>query len=116
MYFIKDTSLLWISMIGLGFAWASILAMPYAMLIEVIPQRKMGVYMGIFNFFIVIPQIINGIFGGPIVSNIFGKMAIDYVVVGGICMLIGAVVTMLFIKSEDETPKEIQEEIQQVHF
>lgn len=116
MYFIKDTSLLWISMIGLGFAWASILAMPYAMLIEVIPQRKMGVYMGIFNFFIVIPQIINGIFGGPIVSNIFGKMAIDYIVVGGICMLIGAVVTMLFIKSEDETPKEIQEEIQQVHF
>jgi maltose/moltooligosaccharide transporter len=116
MYFIKDTSLLWISMIGLGFAWASILAMPYAMLIEVIPQRKMGVYMGIFNFFIVIPQIINGIFGGPIVSNIFGKMAIDYIVVGGICMLIGAVVTMLFIKSEDETPKEIEEEIQQVHF
>lgn len=116
MYFIKDTSLLWISMIGLGFAWASILAMPYAMLIEVIPQRKMGVYMGIFNFFIVIPQIINGIFGGPIVSGIFGKMAIDYVVVGGVCMLIGAVVTMIFIKSEDETPKEIEEEIQQVHF
>ncbi|WP_312299421.1 MFS transporter [Chryseobacterium sp.] len=116
MYFIKDVSNLWISMIGLGFAWASILAMPYAMLIEVIPQRKMGVYMGIFNFFIVIPQIINGIFGGPIVSNIFGKMAIDYVVVGGVCMLIGAIVTMIFIKSEDETPKEIEEEIKQVHF
>lgn len=116
MYFIKDTSLLWVSMIGLGFAWASILAMPYAMLIEVIPQRKMGVYMGIFNFFIVIPQIINGIFGGPIVSNIFGKMAIDYVVVGGVCMVIGAVVTMMFIKSEDETSKEVAEEIKQVHF
>ena len=116
MYFIKDTSMLWVSMIGLGFAWASILAMPYAMLIEVIPQRKMGVYMGIFNFFIVIPQIINGIFGGPIVSNIFGKMAIDYVVVGGVCMVIGAVVTMMFIKSEDETPKEVEEEIKQVHF
>ena len=116
MYFIRDTSLLWISMIGLGFAWASILAMPYAMLIEVIPQRKMGIYMGIFNFFIVTPQIINGIFGGPIVSHIFGKMAIDYVVVGGICMLIGAVVTMVFIKSENETPMEIEEEIQQVHF
>lgn len=116
MYFIKDVSNLWISMIGLGFAWASILAMPYAMLIEVIPQRKMGVYMGIFNFFIVIPQIINGIFGGPVVSNIFGKMAIDYVVVGGVCMLIGAIVTMVFIKSEEETPKEIEEEIKQVHF
>ncbi|MGG5210501.1 MFS transporter [Chryseobacterium sp. MIQD13] len=116
MYFIKDISLLWISMIGLGFAWASILAMPYAMLIDVIPQRKMGVYMGIFNFFIVIPQIINGVFGGPIVSSVFGKQAIDYIVVGGVCMLIGAVVTMIFVKSEDETPKEIEEEIQQVHF
>lgn len=116
MYFIKDVSNLWISMIGLGFAWASILAMPYAMLIEVIPQRKMGVYMGIFNFFIVIPQIINGLFGGPVVSGIFGKQAMDYVVVGGVCMLIGAVVTMIFIISEEETPKEIEEEIKQVHF
>ncbi|WP_144282705.1 MFS transporter [Chryseobacterium echinoideorum] len=116
MYFIKDISLLWISMIGLGFAWASILAMPYAMLIDSIPQKKMGVYMGIFNFFIVIPQIINGIFGGPIVSGIFGKMAIDYVVVGGICMLLGAVLTLIFVKSEHNTPKEIEEEIQQVHF
>ena len=85
--------------------------------IDSIPMRKMGVYMGIFNFFIVIPQIINGIFGGPIVSNIFGKMAIDYVVVGGVCMIIGAIITMLFIKSEsNETPKEVEEEIQQVHF
>ncbi|MCQ9636240.1 MFS transporter [Chryseobacterium sp. WG23] len=116
MYFIKDVNNLWISMIGLGFAWASILAMPYAMLIEVIPQKKMGVYMGIFNFFIVIPQIINGLFGGPIVSNIFGNQAMDYVVVGGICMLIGAVVTMIFIQSDNETPKEIEKEIQQVHF
>ncbi|RKS97836.1 MFS transporter [Chryseobacterium defluvii] len=116
MYFIKDTHNLWISMIGLGFAWASILAMPYAMLIDSIPQKKMGVYMGIFNFFIVIPQIINGVFGGPIVSGVFGKQAIDYIVVGGVCMLIGAVVTMIFIKEEPESPKEIEEEIQQVHF
>jgi len=116
MYFIKDVSYLKISMIGLGFAWASILAMPYAMLIDAIPQKKMGVYMGIFNFFIVIPQIINGLFGGPIVSGFFGNYAIGYVVVGGVCMLLGAVLTMIFIKSEDETPKEIEEEIQQVHF
>lgn len=116
MYFIKDINFLWISMIGLGFAWASILAMPYAMLIEVIPQKKMGVYMGIFNFFIVIPQIINGIFGGPIVSGFFGKQAIDYVVVGGVCMLLGAVLTLIFIKSDEETPTEIEEEIRQVHF
>src|SRR6218665_124399 len=116
MYFIMDTSLLWISMIGLGFAWASILAMPYAMLIEVIPQRKMGVYMGIFNFFIVIPQIINGLFGGTIVSEIFGNMGVDYIVVGGVFMLVGSVITLIFIKTEEETPKEIEEEIQQVHF
>ncbi|CAA7386932.1 MFS transporter [Chryseobacterium fistulae] len=116
IYFIKDVHNLWISMIGLGFAWASILAMPYAMLIDSIPQKKMGVYMGIFNFFIVIPQIINGVIGGPIVSTIFGKYAISYIVVGGICMIIGAIFTMVFIQSDDETPKEIKEEIQQIHF
>lgn len=116
MYFIKDVSNLWISMVGLGFAWASILAMPYAMLIDSIPQKKMGVYMGIFNFFIVIPQIINGVFGGPIVSGFFGKQAIDYIVVGGVCMLLGAILTLFFVKSEHDTPKEIEEEIQQVHF
>ena len=117
MFFIKDTGMLWISMIGLGFAWASILAMPYAMLIDAIPQRKMGVYMGIFNFFIVIPQIINGVFGGPIVKNLFGNMAIDYVVVGGVCMIVAAAVTMFLIKDETpETPKEIEKEIQQIHF
>jgi len=116
MYFIKDTSLLWISMIGLGFAWASILAMPYAMLIDAIPQKKMGVFMGIFNFFIVIPQIINGLFGGPIVKGAFGNYAMGYVVVGGMCMLLAAILTLIFIKTDDSNPKEIEEEIQQVHF
>lgn len=116
LFFIKDTSYLKFSMIGVGFAWASILAMPYAMLIDHIPSRKMGVYMGIFNFFIVIPQIINGLFGGMIVGKIFNKMSIDYIVVGGVCMIIGAIVTLVFIKSESEAPKEIEEEIQQIHF
>ncbi|WP_315056629.1 MFS transporter [Chryseobacterium indoltheticum] len=116
MYFIKDTSLLWISMIGLGFAWASILAMPYAMLIDAIPQKKMGIFMGIFNFFIVIPQIINGLFGGLIVKGAFGNYAMGYVVVGGICMLLAAILTLIFIKTDDSNPKEIEEEIQQVHF
>lgn len=108
--------LLWISMIGLGFAWASILAMPYAMLIDSIPSKKMGIYMGIFNFFIVIPQIVNGIFGGPIVSNLFGNMAMGYVVVGGICMIIAAVLTMLLVKSDPTETGQAEEEIQQVHF
>lgn len=97
LYFIKDKTLLWVSMLGIGFAWASILAMPYAMLIETIPQRKMGIYMGIFNFFIVIPQIINGIIGGPIVSSVFNNHAIDYLVVGGVFMLLASV-SVLFTK------------------
>lgn len=117
MFFIKDSGMLWISMVGLGFAWASILAMPYAMLIDAIPQNKMGVYMGIFNFFIVIPQIVNGIFGGPIVKNFFGNMAMDYVVVGGICMLIAAAITMFLIKNDEgETGEELEQEIEQIHF
>lgn len=97
LYFIQNKELLWLSMLGIGFAWASILAMPYAMLIESIPQRKMGIYMGIFNFFIVIPQIINGIIGGPIVSSVFGNHAIYYLVIAGVLMLIGGVY-VLFIK------------------
>lgn len=104
--------LLWVSMLGLGFAWASILAMPYAMLIDAIPARKMGVFMGIFNFFIVIPQIINGIFGGPIVKGVFGKMAMGYVMVGGFCMILAAILTLLFIKTE----KKDIDKIEQVHF
>lgn len=117
MFFIKNIDLLWISMVGLGFAWASILAMPYAMLIDAIPQRKMGVYMGIFNFFIVVPQIINGIFGGPIVKNLFGNMAIDYVVVGGVCMLIASAVTLFLIKENgNESAQDLEKEIQQLHF
>ncbi len=72
--------------------------------------------MGIFNFFIVIPQIINGLFGGPIVSGIFGKQAMDYVVVGGACMLIGALVTMIFVKSEDETLKKLKKRLNRFIF
>lgn len=117
MFFIKDIDMLWISMVGLGFAWASILAMPYAMLIDAIPQRKMGVYMGIFNFFIVMPQIVNGIFGGPIVKNLFGNMAIDYVVVGGVCMLIASAITMFLIKNDNgDSSAELEAEIKQIHF
>lgn len=104
MYFISDTSLLWIPMIGVGFAWASILAMPYAMLINTIPMHKMGVFMGIFNFFIVIPQIVNGLIGGEIVHSVFGDYAIGYVLVGGVCMLIAAAIS-LTLKGFDKNEK-----------
>ncbi len=73
MMLIRDPALLWIPMIGIGVAWASILAMPYAILSDALPAKKMGIYMGIFNFFIVLPQItvvgvmstvLGGLFGG----------------------------------------------------
>jgi len=71
IFFIHDKQTLILPMIGIGIAWASILAMPYAILAGSIPSGKMGVYMGIFNFFITLPQIINGIVGGPIVKHLY---------------------------------------------
>jgi maltose/moltooligosaccharide transporter len=72
IYFIHDQYLLIASMVGVGMAWASILAMPYAILSGSIPLAKMGVYMGIFNFFITIPQIVSSIIGGSIVKQAVG--------------------------------------------
>lgn len=94
MYFIHDPMWLILSMVGIGFAWASILSMPYALLIDSLPPAKMGVYMGIFNFFIVIPQIINGIIGGPIVGSFFEDYAIYYLCFGGVLFLLAAGLTM----------------------
>jgi maltose/moltooligosaccharide transporter len=93
IYFISDPQWLILSMIGVGFAWASILAMPYALLIDSLPLNKMGVYMGIFNFFIVIPQIINGFVGGPIITTFFNDYAIYYLVFGGVLFLLAAAFT-----------------------
>ncbi|HOI31434.1 MAG: MFS transporter [Bacteroidales bacterium] len=93
-----------LSMIGVGIAWASILAMPYAILAGSIPARKMGVYMGIFNFFITFPQIVNGIFGGPIVKFLYGGHAIYALVTAGVLMILGAV-SVMFVKDEDDIVK-----------
>ena len=93
-YLITDTSYLVFSMIGIGFAWASILSMPYALLIDALPQKKMGVYMGIFNFFIVIPQIINAIVGGLIIKYFFDGLPIYYLVFGGVLFAIAAFLTL----------------------
>lgn len=79
-----------LSMVGVGIAWASILAMPYAILAGSIPVKKMGVYMGIFNFFIVIPQIINALIGGPIVKYLYGGDAIYALIASGVSFLIAA--------------------------
>jgi maltose/moltooligosaccharide transporter len=89
-------------MVGVGIAWASILAMPYAILAGSIPTRKMGVYMGIFNFFITFPQIVNGIFGGPIVKHFYHGHAIYALVTAGIMMILGAF-SVMFVKDVDDT-------------
>jgi len=104
IYFISDPKILLIPMIGIGMAWGSILAMPYAILAGSIPAKKMGIYMGIFNFFITIPQIINGIFGGPIVKRIYDSQAIYAIVIAGICLFIAAF-SVLFVEDKDDNIK-----------
>ena len=90
MYFAPNEYWLILSMVGVGVAWASILAMPYAILAGSIPARKMGVYMGIFNFFIVIPQIINALIGGPLVKYVYGGNAMYAIITSGVAFLIAA--------------------------
>jgi len=72
----KDPKMLLISMIGVGFAWASILSVPYAILSDSVPAQKMGIYMGVFNFFIVIPQIVAATLLGLALKHVFGGEAI----------------------------------------
>ncbi|WP_027136691.1 MFS transporter [Gaetbulibacter saemankumensis] len=101
IYILPGKNWLIISMIGVGIAWASILAMPYAILAGSISPKKMGVYMGIFNFFIVIPQIINALIGGPLVKYAYGNQAIFALMVSGVSFLIAA--TLVFkVKDVDD--------------
>lgn len=95
----NDPYLLIISMVGIGIAWASILAMPYAILAGAIPATKMGVYMGIFNFFITIPQIVNGVFNGFIVEYIYHKDAIYALSTAGIFLMLAAI-SVIFVKDK----------------
>ncbi len=90
MFFIRSEYLLILPMIGIGIAWGSILAMPYAILSDSLPAKKMGVYMGIFNFFITFPQIISGFFGGMIIKHLLGNQPILGLALAGACMLIAA--------------------------
>ena len=96
IYFIKDPEMLKYSMVGVGLAWASVLAMPYVILSGSIPAGKLGIYMGIFNFFITLPQIINGLFGGWVVKHIYGSQPIYAVVLAGFFMICAAI-SCLFI-------------------
>jgi maltose/moltooligosaccharide transporter len=96
IFFIKDPAMLSYSMIGVGLAWASILAMPYVILSGSIPPGKLGIYMGIFNFFITLPQIVNGLFGGWIMHNLYGGQPIYTIVLAGF-FLFCAAISVLFV-------------------
>ncbi len=100
-YVIADPVWLWFSMIGVGIAWASILSIPYAMLSGALPGEKMGYYMGVFNFFIVIPQIIAGTILGFMLTHFFNGEAIYILVAGGVSMIIAGLLS-LRVDDQDE--------------
>ncbi len=101
IYFISNPVMLIIPFIGIGLAWASILAMPYAILTGSLPSNKLGVYMGIFNFFIVIPQILAATILGFITKNIFDGQAIYALILGGFTWLLAGLL-VIFVKDVDE--------------
>jgi maltose/moltooligosaccharide transporter len=100
-YMIRDPNLLILSMIGVGVAWASILSMPYAILTGALPAEKMGTYMGIFNFFIVIPQILAASILGFMMNHLFNGQAIMALLIGGASMVVAAF-TVLFVDDVDK--------------
>jgi maltose/moltooligosaccharide transporter len=111
VYFIHDKYLLLLSMVGVGIAWASILSMPYAILSTALPPMKMGVYMGVFNFFIVMPEIIASLFFGPLSRLLFGEgnpnAPVYFVLLGGVCLL-AASVCVQFVDDVGATGRVVQ--------
>ena len=81
-------------MAGIGLAWSAIVSMPYSILTAALPSNKMGVYMGIFNFFIVIPQILAATLLGFFTKHIFNGNAIYTIVLGGCSMILAALFTL----------------------
>ncbi len=88
VYFLPNPQWLVLSMVGVGIAWASILSVPYAMLVGSLPSHKMGYYMGVFNFFIVIPQIVAAALLGFMVKNFFGGSSVHALIIGGASMIV----------------------------
>ncbi len=94
IYFLSDKTGLLLAMIGVGIAWASILSIPYAMLSGSLPAAKMGYYMGVFNFFVVIPQIVAGTILGFMVNDFFNNEPVYALIVGGCSMILAGLLTM----------------------
>ena len=101
LIFIKSPNLLLLPMIAVGLAWASTLTMPYAILAGALPPAKMGFYMGVFNFFIVIPQLIASFVMGYLIRDVFHEQAIYALVIGGVSMVIGGILNVI-VKDDDE--------------
>ncbi|MDQ1813981.1 MFS transporter [Massilia sp. CCM 9210] len=101
IFFITQKEMLLIPMIGVGIAWASILTVPYAILAGALPAERMGFYMGVFNFFVVIPQIIGGVILGPISAALLGGRPVATLLLAGACMAIGGLLTV-FVADKGE--------------
>jgi len=106
VYFISSPSMLILSMVGVGIAWASILSVPYAMLAGALPPKKMGYYMGVFNFFIVIPQMVAATILGFLVSSFFDGQPVYALIVGGFSMILAGLLTL---RVEDTATIEVRE-------
>ena len=100
VYYVQQPNLLYLSMGLVGIAWASILSMPYSMLSSFIPVQKMGIYMGIFNFFIVLPEILASIFFGKIMSTYLHNDRLMAVQIGGFLLILAGIVCAIIIKEE----------------
>lgn len=94
-HWITQKDLLLVSMVGVGIAWASIMSMPYAMLSSALPPAKMGFYMGVFNFFVVIPQVLVALLMGGIVKSYFGGDSMAAIVIGGCALIFAALANCL---------------------
>jgi maltose/moltooligosaccharide transporter len=92
--FIRDPDWLLLSMVGVGIAWASILSLPYALLAGCVPSRKMGVYMGIFNFFIVIPQLVAAFLLGETLNRLLDGQAINVLLIGGASFVLAGLLAL----------------------
>jgi maltose/moltooligosaccharide transporter len=111
LVFITSPQILLLPMVAIGLAWASTLTMPYAILAGALPPAKMGFYMGVFNFFIVIPQLVASFVMGFLIRDIFHDQAIYALVIGGVCMMIGGLMNFIVVdkdeKVEDVIPLEL---------
>jgi maltose/moltooligosaccharide transporter len=112
VYFIHDKYTLLLTMVGIGIAWASILSMPYAILAGALPPARVGIYMGVFNFFIVIPEIFQALTFGPIIRAVFGaenhNAPLYMVMAGGVFMLLAA---LLVTRVEDVGDRVVSDDL-----